>query len=319
MRIGAGSFSNSGCCWIRPLCCLSCPLSNLPRISGSKARCFYQLPVTFLFPPSKGQLPVQDWLLLLYQETAYLSFRILHLSVQRFHAVIAACDGVDCAADFLLQGELRQPERGQIFHAEIPALVEVAVVPWVVGRQGLQFQIQVWIGKVIFRWLVMVCLFPFLDFCQQIRVDFMFKLLVVVHKYLLIFLLKLVFNFLIFLPRCGVLVFLLMLHLVDVVMNRPELFRVGIERRKLRLNVLAVLLQQCPFFAPCGDGQLAVLEVRFLLALCHVESPQLVIVFGFVFLPGFLKSDGFQLVRSGLALSMPTFSARRSYPAWNEA
>ena len=42
-------------------------------------------------------------------------------------------------------------------------------------------------------------------------------------------------------------------------------------------------------------------EIRFQLALCHVERPQLVIVFGFVFLPGFLKSDGFQLVRSGLA------------------
>ena len=29
---------DSGCCWIRPLCRPSCPLSNLPRISGSKAR-----------------------------------------------------------------------------------------------------------------------------------------------------------------------------------------------------------------------------------------------------------------------------------------
>lgn len=63
----------------------------------------------------------------------------------------------------------------------MPALVEVAVVPWVVGRQGLRFQIRVWIGEVIFHWFVMVSLFPFLDFCQQIRVDLVFKLLIVVH------------------------------------------------------------------------------------------------------------------------------------------
>lgn len=92
-----------------------------------------------------------------------------------------------------------------------------------------------------------------------------------------------------------------MLHLVDVVMDRPELFCVGMERRKFRLNVLAVLLQLLTFSAPCGDGQLAVLEIRFQLALCHVECPQLIVVFRFVLLPGFLKADGFQLVRSGLA------------------
>lgn len=45
-----------------------------------------------------------------------------------------------------------------------------------VGRQGLRFEIRVWIGEVIFRWLVVICLFPFLDFCQQIRVDLVFKL-----------------------------------------------------------------------------------------------------------------------------------------------
>ena len=44
---------------------------------------------------------------------------------------------------------------------------------------------------------------------------------------------SLVFNFLLFLPQLGVLAFLFMLHLVDVVVNRPELFRVGMERRKL--------------------------------------------------------------------------------------
>ena len=63
----------------------------------------------------------------------------------------------------------------------MPTLVEVAVVPWVVGRQGLRFQIRVWIGEVIFCWLVVVSLFPFLDFCQQIRVDFVFKFFVLVH------------------------------------------------------------------------------------------------------------------------------------------
>ena len=93
------------------------------------------------------------------------------------------------------------------------------------------------------------------------------------------------FNFLLFLPHSGVLALLLMLHLVDVVVNRPELFRVGMERCKLCLNVLVFLLQLRPFFAPCGDGQLAVLEVRFQPALCHVERPQLVIVFRFVLLP----------------------------------
>ena len=35
---GAGAFSDSGCWWIRPLFRPSYPLSNLPRISGSKAR-----------------------------------------------------------------------------------------------------------------------------------------------------------------------------------------------------------------------------------------------------------------------------------------
>ena len=33
----------------------------------------------------------------------------------------------------------------------------------------------------------MVSLFPFLDFCQQIRVDFVLKFFVIVNKYLLIF------------------------------------------------------------------------------------------------------------------------------------
>ena len=78
-----------------------------------------------------------------------------HLSVQRFHAVIAACDGVDCAADFFLQGELRQPESGQIFHTDVPVLIKPEIVFWMIGRQGLWFQIRVWIGEVIFRWLVM--------------------------------------------------------------------------------------------------------------------------------------------------------------------
>ena len=41
---------------------------------------------------------------------------------------------------------------------------------------------------------------------------------------------SLVFNFLLFLPRRGVLALLLMLHLIDVVMDCPELFRVGMER-----------------------------------------------------------------------------------------
>ena len=73
------------------------------------------------------------------------------------------------------------------------------------------------------------------------------------------------------------------------------------EWRKLRLNVSIFLLQLLALPTPCGDGQLAVLKIRFQLALCHVEHPQLVIVFRFVLLPGFLKADGFQLIRSGLA------------------
>ena len=67
------------------------------------------------------------------------------------------------------------------------------------------------------------------------------------------------FNFLLFLSRRGVLALLLMLHFVDVVMNGPEPFHVGMERRKFRLNVFVFLLQLFPFSAPCGDGQLAVL------------------------------------------------------------
>lgn len=74
----------------------------------------FQLPVTFLYPPSKGQLSVQDWLLLFYQDSRYLSFVILrifcklfsqnalHLSIQRFCPVIAARDGVNGAADLTL-------------------------------------------------------------------------------------------------------------------------------------------------------------------------------------------------------------------------
>ena len=73
---------------------------------------------------------------------------------------------------------------------------------------------------------------------------------------------SLAFHFLLFLPQLGVLAFLFMLHLVDVVVNCPELFRVGMERRKLRLNVFVFLLQLLPFYAPCGDGQLAILEIR---------------------------------------------------------
>ena len=73
---------------------------------------------------------------------------------------------------------------------------------------------------------------------------------------------SLMFDFPLFLLRRGVLSLLLMLYLIDVVMNRPELFRVGMERRKLRLNVFVFLLQLLPFSAPCGDGQLAVLEIR---------------------------------------------------------
>ena len=86
-----------------------------------------------------------------------------------------------------------------------------------------------------------------------------------------------------------------------VVMNRPELFHVGMERRKLCLNVLAVLLQLLTFPAPCGDGHLAILEIRFQLALCHVERPQRIVMLRLVLLAGFFKTDGFQLVRSGLA------------------
>ena len=73
---------------------------------------------------------------------------------------------------------------------------------------------------------------------------------------------SLVFNFLLFLPRRGVLALLLMLHLIDVVMDCPELFRVCMERRKLCLNVPIFLLQLLPFPAPCGDGQLAIFEIR---------------------------------------------------------
>mgnify|MGYP000503103120 CR=1 FL=1 len=79
-----------------------------------ESRNFFQLPVTFLYPPSKGQLSVQDWLLLLYQDSRYLSFIILrifcklfcqnalHFSIQRFCPVIAARDGVNGAADLTL-------------------------------------------------------------------------------------------------------------------------------------------------------------------------------------------------------------------------
>ena len=109
------------------------------------------------------------------------------------------------------------------------------------------------------------------------------------------------FNFLLFLPQLSVLAFLFMLHFVDVVMDRPELFHVGMERRKLCLNVLAVLLQLLTFPAPCGDGHLAILEIRFQLALCHVERPQRIVMLRLVLLAGFFKTDGFQLVRSGLA------------------
>ena len=70
------------------------------------------------------------------------------------------------------------------------------------------------------------------------------------------------FDFLLFLPQLGVLAFLFMLHLVDVVVNRPEFFRVGMERLKLRLNVFVFLLQLLALPTPCGDGQLAVFEVR---------------------------------------------------------
>ena len=75
-----------------------------------------------------------------------------------------------------------RPHRWQTpVRAEMPVLVKAAVVPGMVGRQGLRFEIRVWIGEVIFRWLVMVCLFPFLDFCQQIRADLVFKFFVLVH------------------------------------------------------------------------------------------------------------------------------------------
>ena len=119
-----------------------------------------------------GQLPVQDWLLLLYQDFVNLSFlflhlfcklfanNALHLLIQRFRSVIAACNGVECAADLLLQGELRQPESGDIFHAEMPVLIEIAVVAYMVGRQGLRFEIGVRAGKIIFCRLIVVGFFP---------------------------------------------------------------------------------------------------------------------------------------------------------------
>ena len=136
---------------------------------------------------------VQDWLLLLYQETLYLSFGILHLFCKLFAgnalqladkalcSLVAARDGVNRAVNDLGDGQFGNPESGQVFRAEMPVLVKVAVAPGMIGRQGLWFQIWVWIGEVIFRGLVMVGLFPFFNLCQQIRVDLVFKLLIDVH------------------------------------------------------------------------------------------------------------------------------------------
>ena len=79
-----------------------------------ESRDFFQLPAALLRPPSMGQLPVQDWLFLLYQDSGYLSFAILHLfcklfshdalhlPIQRLRAVITASDGVNRAANLLL-------------------------------------------------------------------------------------------------------------------------------------------------------------------------------------------------------------------------
>ena len=92
-----------------------------------------------------------------------------------------------------------------------------------------------------------------------------------------------------------------MLYLIDAVMDGPELFRVGIQGRKLLLQIPVLRFQTGLFRTPCSSGQLAVHHLSFQLALGHVEQPQLLIMLGLVLLTGFLKADGFQLVGNWLS------------------
>ena len=56
---------------------------------------------------------------------------------------------------------------------------------------------------------------------------------------------------------------LLMDDLLHLVFDLPELFHLRIDGRKLRLPGLVLLFQTVTLFAPCGDRQLAILEMRF--------------------------------------------------------
>lgn len=113
------------------------------------------------------------------------SHNTLHFLIQRFRSVISACDRVDRAADLFLQGELRQPESGWIFHTDVSILVKPEIVSGMVRRQRCGFKIGVGVGEVISLRLVMLLRLPCLDFCQKLRVDFMFKWFLLAHKCLL--------------------------------------------------------------------------------------------------------------------------------------
>ena len=70
------------------------------------------------------------------------------------------------------------------------------------------------------------------------------------------------FDFLLFLPHSGVLALLFMDDLLHFVFDLPELFYLRMDGLKLRLPGLVFLFQTVTLFAPCGDGQLAILEIR---------------------------------------------------------
>ena len=59
-----------------------------------------------------------------------------------------------------------------------------------------------------------------------------------------------------------------MLHFINVVVNGPEPFDVGVKRRKLCLNVLVLLLQPLTLSAPCSDGDLAINDAP----LCRITG-----------------------------------------------
>ena len=119
------------------------------------------------------------------------------------------------------------------------------------------------------------------------------------------------FDFLLFLPCNGVLSLLLMDDLLHLVFDLPEFFHLRMDGRKLRLPGLVLLFQTVTLLAPCGDGQLAILEIRLQLALCHVIQAECVFIFGHELLLLAFPFDGCQLVRNGLALGIKLHHAEK--------